>query len=198
MAPRADGEFWTDPGSLFEIGSKTRLLPFRRPPASQRGGKGPATFDFLGFTLYWGRARSGRWCMWCKTRRSRLARERSGSRPTGVDAIDTYRSACNTPRSRDASRDTSTTSASVATTAVSCHWSKRQGGTGSSGSAVEATDRVSRGRGTRRYWSATLCPNPGSAYGSGGRSHEPHQRRSRMVPNPSRLGSKSGSGEGPG
>jgi len=53
---------------------KTRLLPFRRPPASQRSGKGPATFDFLGFTLYWGRARSGRWCMWCKTRRSRLQR----------------------------------------------------------------------------------------------------------------------------
>ncbi len=53
---------------------KTRLLPFRRPPASQQGGKGPATFDFLGFTLYWGRARSGRWCMWCKTRSSRLQR----------------------------------------------------------------------------------------------------------------------------
>ena len=53
---------------------KTRLLPFRRPPASQRSGKGPATFDFLGFTLYWGRARSGRWCMWCKTRSSRLQR----------------------------------------------------------------------------------------------------------------------------
>jgi len=53
---------------------KTRLLPFRRPPVSQRSGKGPATFDFLGFTLYWGRARSGRWCMWCKTRSSRLQR----------------------------------------------------------------------------------------------------------------------------
>ena len=53
---------------------KTRLLPFRRPPASQQSGKGPATFDFLGFTLYWARARSGRWCMWCKTRSSRLQR----------------------------------------------------------------------------------------------------------------------------
>jgi group II intron reverse transcriptase/maturase len=53
---------------------KTRLLPFRQPPASQRGGKGPSTFDFLGFTVYWGRARSGRWCLWCKTRSSRLQR----------------------------------------------------------------------------------------------------------------------------
>jgi RNA-directed DNA polymerase len=53
---------------------KTRLVPFWRPPASQRSGKGPATFDFLGFTLYWGRTRRGRWMMWCKTRHARLRR----------------------------------------------------------------------------------------------------------------------------
>ncbi len=53
---------------------KTRLVPFRRPPARQRGGKGPATFDFLGFTLYWGRARSGRWMVRCKTRQASLQR----------------------------------------------------------------------------------------------------------------------------
>lgn len=53
---------------------KTRLLPFRRPPASQQSGKGLATFDFLGFTLYLGRARTGRWMMWCKTRSVRLRR----------------------------------------------------------------------------------------------------------------------------
>ena len=53
---------------------KTRLLPFRRPPARQDGGKGPATFDFLGFTLYWARSRAGRWGMWCKTRSARLRR----------------------------------------------------------------------------------------------------------------------------
>ena len=47
---------------------KTRLLPFRRPPAGQRSGKGPVTFDFLGFTLYWARSRKGRWGMLCKTR----------------------------------------------------------------------------------------------------------------------------------
>ena len=53
---------------------KTRLLPFRRPPAGQTGGKGPATFDFLGFTLHWQRARSGHWGMMCKTRSARLRR----------------------------------------------------------------------------------------------------------------------------
>ena len=53
---------------------KTRLIAFARPPASQRGGKGPATFDFLGFTFYWRRTRRGRWAMWCKTRHARRRR----------------------------------------------------------------------------------------------------------------------------
>ncbi len=53
---------------------QTCLLPFRRPPAAQTGGKGPATFDFLGFTLYYQRARSGLWGMMCKTRHARLRR----------------------------------------------------------------------------------------------------------------------------
>jgi group II intron reverse transcriptase/maturase len=53
---------------------KTRLLPFRRPPSEQKGGKGPATFDFLGFTFYWARSRKGRWGMSCKTRSASLRR----------------------------------------------------------------------------------------------------------------------------
>ena len=53
---------------------KTRLLPFRRPPKSQEGGKGRATFDFLGFTVYWARTRKGRWGMFCKTRSASLRR----------------------------------------------------------------------------------------------------------------------------
>lgn len=52
---------------------KTRLLPFRRPKPKDRG-KGPATFDFLGFTMYWRRSRRGYWGMWCKTKRARLVR----------------------------------------------------------------------------------------------------------------------------
>lgn len=53
---------------------KTRLMAFARPPASQQGGKGPGTFDFLGFTFYWGRTRKGVWTMKCKTRHARLRR----------------------------------------------------------------------------------------------------------------------------
>jgi hypothetical protein len=53
---------------------KSRLVPFRRPSPEQQDGKGPATFDFLGFTLYWRRTRWGRWRLGCKTRRARLGR----------------------------------------------------------------------------------------------------------------------------
>jgi group II intron reverse transcriptase/maturase len=53
---------------------KTRLLPFGRPKGGQPGGKGPATFDFLGFTHYWRRSRWGSWVPGLKTRTARLRR----------------------------------------------------------------------------------------------------------------------------
>jgi hypothetical protein len=53
---------------------KTRLLPFHRPNTRQGGGEKMATFDFLGFTLYWRRTRAGRWMPAFKTRKARLAR----------------------------------------------------------------------------------------------------------------------------
>jgi hypothetical protein len=53
---------------------KTRLLPFGRPANRGPGGEGPATFDFLGFTHYWRRSRSGRWMPSMKTRKARLRR----------------------------------------------------------------------------------------------------------------------------
>ena len=53
---------------------KTRLIAFERPKARERDGKGPGTFDFLGFTMYWRRTRHGRWEMWCKTRGESLRR----------------------------------------------------------------------------------------------------------------------------
>jgi group II intron reverse transcriptase/maturase len=53
---------------------KTRLLPFQRPPRGQKGGKGSATFDFLGFTQFWARSRKGAWVPRLKTRKARLRR----------------------------------------------------------------------------------------------------------------------------
>jgi group II intron reverse transcriptase/maturase len=51
---------------------KTRLLPFERPRSWQGGGKGPGTFDFLGFTLLWRRTRSRIWVLTYRTRKARL------------------------------------------------------------------------------------------------------------------------------
>jgi hypothetical protein len=53
---------------------KTRLLPFGRPLSTETGRKGPATFDFLGFTFFWGKSRWGKWWVQCKTRCARLRR----------------------------------------------------------------------------------------------------------------------------
>jgi len=51
---------------------KTRIVQYQKPSQEQKGGKGPGTFDFLGFTWYWRRVRGGRWRSWCKTRRAKL------------------------------------------------------------------------------------------------------------------------------
>jgi RNA-directed DNA polymerase len=58
---------------------KTRLVGFRPPEAttpapSDREPPDPTTFDFLGFTHYWGRSRQGEWVIKRKTAKSRLSR----------------------------------------------------------------------------------------------------------------------------
>jgi RNA-directed DNA polymerase len=58
---------------------KTRLVSFGRPAGSRtqtdsgQGGK-PGTFEFLGFTHYWGRSRKGYWVVKRKTASCRLSR----------------------------------------------------------------------------------------------------------------------------
>ncbi len=51
---------------------KTRLVDYRRP--SRDGGPGPGSFDFLGFTHYWGTSRKGRATPLRKTSKKRLSR----------------------------------------------------------------------------------------------------------------------------
>lgn len=51
---------------------KTRLVRFGRPEETE--GQPPQTFDFLGFTHYWGKTRKGRWVVARKTSRKRLLR----------------------------------------------------------------------------------------------------------------------------
>ena len=53
---------------------KTRVVQYQRPHKGTPAGKGPATFDFLGFTHYWCRSRKGNWVPRVKTRKARLRR----------------------------------------------------------------------------------------------------------------------------
>jgi group II intron reverse transcriptase/maturase len=50
---------------------KTQLVDFRRPP---RGGRSHNTFDFLGFTHYWGKSLKGNTVVRRKTAKKRLSR----------------------------------------------------------------------------------------------------------------------------
>ena len=60
---------------LYLHPEKTRLINFRQPSSEQKKGKGPGSFDFLGFTAYWRRNYKGRgWHMALKTRKARLGR----------------------------------------------------------------------------------------------------------------------------
>lgn len=68
------------PGRFAEHGlelhpTKTRLIPFRRPPY-QSGGpvRMPESWHFLGFTHYWSRSRRGYWIVKKKTMAARLQR----------------------------------------------------------------------------------------------------------------------------
>ncbi len=58
---------------------KTRLVRFEPPPADDSETEGrdqpePGTFDFLGFTHYWGRSQRGAWVVKRRTANSRLQR----------------------------------------------------------------------------------------------------------------------------
>ena len=57
---------------------KTRLVDFRPPdrfaPAGAGATTGPGTFDLLGFTHYWGKARSGKWVVKRRTAKDRFRR----------------------------------------------------------------------------------------------------------------------------
>ncbi len=53
---------------------KTRLVRFERPGRTANAGEKPETFDFLGFTHYWGKSRKGNMVVQRKTSGKRLRR----------------------------------------------------------------------------------------------------------------------------
>jgi group II intron reverse transcriptase/maturase len=58
---------------------KTRLLAFH-PPVRGTGEQARASFDFLGFTHYWGRSRKGWWIVQRRTARKRFTRSLKAAR----------------------------------------------------------------------------------------------------------------------
>jgi group II intron reverse transcriptase/maturase len=54
---------------------KTRLVEFRKPEGEKGiGGSPPSSFDFLGFTHFWGKSRQGYWVVKRKTAKDRFTR----------------------------------------------------------------------------------------------------------------------------
>ena len=51
---------------------KTRLVDFRRPERFHSEAEGPGSFDFLGFTHFWCKARTGKWVIKQKTAKDRF------------------------------------------------------------------------------------------------------------------------------
>ena len=65
---------------------KTRLVRFGRPPRGGGGSGGkPETFDFLGFTHYWGKSRKGRQAVKKKTAAVRFRRTHASHQGMGVE-----------------------------------------------------------------------------------------------------------------
>ena len=70
---------WTCCPTLREVRpelhrEKTRLVPFSSPNRSSQLEPPPDTFDFLGFTHYWGTTRKGLWAIKRKTASKRMSR----------------------------------------------------------------------------------------------------------------------------
>lgn len=54
---------------------KTKLISFSKPPkGNDKGTRKRSTFNFLGFTFYWGKSRKGKWVVMRKTAKDRLQR----------------------------------------------------------------------------------------------------------------------------
>ena len=71
---------------------KTRLIALHRPRPKDRDRSGPGdprSFNFLGFTLYWGRSRKGNWVVRRKTAKDRLSRALRAIAPVCGDVADT-------------------------------------------------------------------------------------------------------------
>jgi retron-type reverse transcriptase len=113
---------------------KTRLVDFRRPDRlpPRGGGDGSRTFDLLGFTHFWGKARSGKWVVKRRTAKDRFDGpwrvSRSGAGSTGT--MRCARSRRHLCRSFEGTSVTTASSVTMKHSRASCTRSKRRGASG--------------------------------------------------------------------
>ncbi len=113
---------------------KTRLVRFEPPQADDAETEGrdrpePTTFDFLGFTHYWGRSQRGAWVVKRKTANSRLQRALPRCR-NGAASICTFRSGSSTRSSRKSCGATTGTTGSLETSTASRNFGRKREGSG--------------------------------------------------------------------
>ena len=109
---------------------KTRLARFEPPQADdseteERDPPEPRTFDFLGFTHYWGRSQRGAWVVKRKTARSRLKRAFS-TLSEWCQRIYTSRSRSSTRSSRKSCKATTGITGSLETTSASRNFGRER------------------------------------------------------------------------
>ncbi len=122
---------------------KTRLVRFEPPQADdseteERDPPEPRTFDFLGFTHYWGRSQRGAWVVKRKTAKSRLKRALSALSEWCRKNICTFRSRSSTRSSRKSCEATTGITGSLATSPASRNSGRKREGSGDAGCLGDA------------------------------------------------------------
>jgi RNA-directed DNA polymerase len=133
---------------------KTRVVRFQPPRAAnsateERDPPEPTTFDFLGFTHYWGRSQRGD------------SSERSQRCRNGVVKTGTFRSRSNTKSSRKNCGATMGTTGSLATSTASRNSGRLHAGSGDGGCLGVAEANECRGPNSLVWRSDTVFPASG-------------------------------------
>ena len=142
---------------------KTRLVRFEPPQADdseteERDPPEPKTFDFLGFTHYWGRSQQGAWVVKQKTARSRLKLCAIVLLSECVERICTFRSKNSTRSSHKSCEATTGITGSLGTSTASRNFGREREGSGDASCLGGAETVLCRGPSSVVWRSATIFP----------------------------------------
>ena len=144
---------------------KTRLVRFQPPQSADsetedRETPETTTFDFLGFTHYWGRSRQGVWVVKRKTAKSRLKRALERCR-NGAGKTSTFRSGSSTRSSRKSCEATTGIMGSLATSPASRNFWTEHEESGDGSCLGDAEAEMCHGQNSFVWRSDTVFPVPG-------------------------------------